>query len=64
MAFHKQECQILTLCRYGSLRVWKEEKKNLSGVGCGFLGEASTARNVALIFAGRHTRLVAGADET
>lgn len=27
VAFHKQECQIHTLCRYGSLRVWKEEKK-------------------------------------
>lgn len=64
VAFHKQECQIHTLCRSGSLRVWKEGKKSLSGVGCGFLGEVGTAWNGALIFAGRHTLSVAGADET
>lgn len=63
MAFHKQECQIHTV------RVWKPEgvergKKSLSGVGCSFLGEVGTAWNGALIFAGRHTLLVAGEDGT
>lgn len=60
VAFHKQECQIHTLCRYGSLRVCEEGKKSLSGVGCGFLGEVNAAWNMALILAGRRTLLVAG----